>query len=73
MKKLKIYKENGEFVLERINQFNHATKRFFITEHGLLEALDDYQYVMHEYELHIEQGQELIELITRHLAKKPVN
>jgi hypothetical protein len=69
MKKLKIYKENGEFVLERINQFDHATKRFFITENGLLEALDQYHLVMHEYELSIAQGQELIELVAHHLAK----
>lgn len=72
MKQLKIYKENGEFVLERINQFDHATKRYFITENGLLEALDQYQHVMHEYELSIEQGQDLIGLIAHHLAKKPI-
>ncbi|WP_368298891.1 hypothetical protein [Cytobacillus firmus] len=70
MKKLKIYKEDGKFVLERINQFDHATKRFFITENGLLEAIGQYQHVMDEYELFIEQGQDLIELITCHLVNK---
>lgn len=73
MKKLKIYKENDSFVLERINQFDHATKRFFITENGLLEAFDQYQHVMEEYELVIEQGQDLIGLITRHLANRTVH
>lgn len=73
MKKLKIYKENDSFVLERINQFDHATKRFFITENGLLEAFDQYQHVMEEYELVIEQGQDLIGLITRHLANRIVH
>jgi hypothetical protein len=44
LKKLKIYKnDEGEFVLERINEFAHGTKRFFISEEGLLEALDGYE------------------------------
>lgn len=73
MKKLKIYKEDDSFVLERINQFDHATKRYFITENGLLEAFDQYQPVMEEYELFIEQGQDLIGLITRHLANRTVH
>lgn len=42
MKRLKIYKDEGEFVIERINEFNHATKRRFISEQGLLEGLDAY-------------------------------
>lgn len=53
MKKLRIYKENGEFVIERVNQFDHATKRFFISEEGLKEGLQAYQPVMDEYELEV--------------------
>lgn len=53
MKKLQVYKENGEFVIERVNQFNHATKRFFITEDGLKEGLQAYKWVLHEYELEV--------------------
>ncbi|ETI67258.1 hypothetical protein [Neobacillus vireti] len=42
MKKLKIYKDKDEFVIERVNQFNHSTKRFFISEQGLIEGLEVY-------------------------------
>ncbi|WP_269920360.1 hypothetical protein [Caldifermentibacillus hisashii] len=55
MKKLKIYKENGEFVIERVNQFNHATKRLFISEEGLKEGLQSYQMVIDEYELEVSE------------------
>ncbi len=52
-KTIKVYKENDEFVLERINQFNHSTKRTFITENGLLEGLEQYRYVLDEYEIEV--------------------
>lgn len=51
MKKLKIYKESGEFVIERVNEFDHATKRFFITKEGLLEGLQAYESVLADYDL----------------------
>ena len=67
MKKLKIYKtDEGEVCLERINQFNHSTKRLFISEQGLLEALDDYPNLS-DYE--IEAEQELWSVIIKHLNK----
>src|SRR5690606_18243294 len=50
---LLVYMENGEFVIERVNEFNHATKRFFITENGLLEGLQAYRDVLDEYELEV--------------------
>jgi len=50
-KTLKIYKENNEFVVERINQFNHATKRRYLTENGLKEALKAYKPVLSEYDI----------------------
>lgn len=53
MKKLKIYQENGEFVIERVNEFNHATKRLFVTEIGLFEGLQAYKDVMADYELEV--------------------
>lgn len=56
MKKLQIYKENGEFVFERVNQFNDTTKRsFFISEEGLKEGLQAYQPVISEYELEVSE------------------
>ncbi|MED1712010.1 hypothetical protein P4V29_33880 [Bacillus thuringiensis] len=55
MKKLRIYKENGEFVIERVNQFDHATKRFFLSEEGLKEGLQAYKDVMDEYELEVSE------------------
>lgn len=51
MKKLLIYKENGEFVIERVNEFNHATKRYFVSEDGLKEGLNAYRPVIEEYQI----------------------
>ncbi|WP_186306453.1 hypothetical protein [Siminovitchia fortis] len=51
MKKLLMYKENGEFVLEHINSFGHSIKRFFITENGLKEELEAYQPVLDQYQI----------------------
>lgn len=51
MKTLKVYKENGEFIIERVN--DHATKRYFINEDGLNDGLDAYQPVIAEYELEV--------------------
>ncbi|MEQ6378624.1 hypothetical protein RZN25_17600 [Bacillaceae bacterium S4-13-56] len=53
MKRLNIYKENDEFTLERINEFNHATKRVFLTEEGLLDALEIYIHVLDQYDLNV--------------------
>lgn len=65
MKKLKVYKENGEFVIERVNEFNHATKRRFITEEGLKDGLDAYHPVISEYE--IEPSEDVRTLVINHL------
>lgn len=65
MKKLRIYKENGEFVIERVNEFNHAFKRSFITEEGLKEGLDAYLPVMEEYK--IEASEDVRALVINHL------
>lgn len=67
MKTLKIYKENGEFVIEHVNSFNHATKRYFITENGLKEGLDAYKPVMDEYE--IKASEDVWALVINHLNK----
>lgn len=67
MKKLKIYKENGEFVVERVNQFGTSFKRAFITEEGLKEGLDAYHPVMHEYE--IEASSDVWALVINHLNR----
>jgi len=55
MKKLSIYKENDEYVIERTNEFNHATKRFFLTESGLFEGLDTYKDIIDEYQLNVSE------------------
>lgn len=68
MKKLKIYKENGEFVIERVNQFNHATKRLFISEEGLKEGLQSYQMVISEYELEV--SEELWAFVIKFLSSR---
>lgn len=67
MKTLKIYKQNDEFVIERVNEFNHATKRFFITEEGLKEGLDAYRLVIEQYE--IEASEDVWALVINHLNK----
>jgi hypothetical protein len=53
MKKLKIYEEEDCLILERTNQFNHATKRYFISQEGLVEALNEYP-TLSEYEIECE-------------------
>lgn len=68
MKKLKIYRYNGEYVIERVNQFNHSTKRFFITEAGLIEGIEAYLPVIGEYE--IEMSEDLQEVVKRQLARE---
>lgn len=54
MKKLKVYKQDNDFVLERINEFNHSTKRVFATEYGLLEGLEAYGASFDEYNVQID-------------------
>ncbi|MEH7417623.1 hypothetical protein V7266_20350 [Neobacillus drentensis] len=54
-KKLKIYKENGEFVIERINEFNHAIKRFFVTQDGLFEGLKAYGTGITDFQLDVSE------------------
>jgi hypothetical protein len=53
MKKLLIYKADGDFVIERVNEFNHSSKSQFISEQGLLEGLQTYQTVIDEYQLEV--------------------
>lgn len=53
MKKLSIFKENDQFVIEHIDEFNHATKQYFSTENDLLKGLSGYQDVMSDYELDV--------------------
>lgn len=42
MKKLKIYKQDDDFVIERINQFNHSFKEFMDNDIQVLDRLRDY-------------------------------
>lgn len=68
MKKLKIYKKDNEFVIERINEFNHSFKKKYITENGLFEAIDQYKYVIEDYKLEISDD-DLWGKVINHLAK----
>ncbi len=68
MKKLLIYKENDEFVIERVNEFNYASKRYFISEQGFFEGLQSYQQVISEYELEV--SDELWALVLNFLNSK---
>ncbi|MBD8005807.1 hypothetical protein [Bacillus norwichensis] len=51
MKKLLLYKENDEFVLEHINSFGHSFKRYFITKQGLEEELEMYDPAVENYQV----------------------
>ncbi|NPC90840.1 hypothetical protein HOO54_01120 [Bacillus sp. WMMC1349] len=51
MRKLEIYKEDWEFVIEHVNEFDHAVKSYFATEEGLKEGLEAYIPLMNEYEI----------------------
>lgn len=66
MKTLKIYKQDDEFVLERINQFGTSFKSAFITADGLKEALDYYKWVIHEYQ--IVAAEDVWALVVNHLS-----
>jgi hypothetical protein len=67
MKKLLIYKENGEFVIEKVNEFKDASKQSFISEQGFLEGLQSYQQVIADYELEV--SDELWSLVINFLNK----
>lgn len=68
MKKLKIYKENDEFVIERVNEFNHSFKRSFITEEGLFEELDLYKLNLDDDKYELEVSNELWAKVINYLA-----
>ncbi|KAB2331564.1 hypothetical protein F7731_18460 [Cytobacillus depressus] len=54
MKTKKIYKDKDEFVIQRVNQFNHSTKRIFISEQGLIEGLEAYsQFDLSQYDIQV--------------------
>lgn len=55
MKKLLIYKENEEFIIERVNEFNHSFKNKFISEQEFHEGLKTYKPVIEEYELEVSE------------------
>lgn len=67
MKKLLIYKENGEFVIENVDSTNHASKQNFLSEQDFLEGLQSYQQVIADYELEV--SDELWSLVINFLNK----
>jgi hypothetical protein len=70
LKKLKIYKQNGVYVIERVNQFNHAIKRFFDGVEALSEGLESYLPVIEEYE--IEASEEIWGFIINYLRSEQI-
>jgi len=69
MKTLKIFKDYNEFVIERINEFNHSTKRRFISEQGLLEGLEAYsQADLSQYDIQV--SPELWALVLNQLQRQ---
>ncbi|MRN07813.1 hypothetical protein EAI26_10725 [Lactobacillus sp. 0.1XD8-4] len=70
MKKLLIYKQKSHFIIERVNQFNHATKRYFISEQGLKEGLLAYHRnnELDQYELEV--SEDLFALVTKMINSK---
>jgi hypothetical protein len=54
-KGINIYKENGEYVAERINEFNHSSKRYFVTLEGLFEYLETVQGLNGQVELEVSE------------------
>lgn len=76
-KTLKIYKEGDEFVIERINQFNHSHKSYWFEE-GLKEQLTSYANsgILETHEI-VAEDNEIWSLVINHLtqdkpSKKPV-
>ena len=56
VKKLDIYVEESLYVIERIDQFGHPTKRFFETTDGLKEGLYACGSVIDEYEINVSEN-----------------
>lgn len=52
MKTLKIYMENGKFVIEDVE---HSSKRSLVSENELKKSLDSYVNVMDQYELEVSE------------------
>lgn len=68
MKKLEIYKENDEFVIECVNEFDHSTKRVFISEEGLKDGLLAFREVLSDYEMNV--SDELWPFVINYLNSK---
>lgn len=66
-RKLMVYAENNDFVIEQINEFNHATKRVFPTKENLLENLKIYTNALEDYE--IEVSKDLWRTVINYLSR----
>lgn len=53
---LKVYVQDNEFVVERINPFSHSTKHKYISEDGLREGIEMYKPIADELDLLVQQG-----------------
>lgn len=53
---LKVYVQDNDFVVERINAFNHSTKHKYISEDGLREGIEMYKPIADELDVQVQEG-----------------
>lgn len=68
-KVLKIYKENDDYVMERINEFNAAFKRHY-SKAGLIEALQEYKTLGELEKYDIQASNEVWALVINTLSQE---
>lgn len=68
-KVLKVYKDNDDYVLERINQFGHAFKKRF-SKAGLIEALQQYKTTGELEEYDIQAADDVLTLVINTLSER---
>lgn len=66
MKKIKVYKENDEFVIERKTESNQVIKSSFKTEGDFKVWLDSNKFEIDEIDV---EDEELWPLVINHLSK----
>lgn len=71
MRTLKLYKEDDEFVVETINEFNHSWKHRYVTVKGLFDHLDSCAFAIRDWD--IEASKELFASVVKHLSAGDTN
>lgn len=68
-KKMEVYKENEDYIIERTNEFNHAFKKRY-SKAGFIEALQHYKTHGKLEDYDIEASEEVWALVVNTLAKE---